>query len=102
MLFGLGSHSIDQALLLFGHPSSVTGFYRSLRGVETKVDDSFTVILQYAGEKAEKGGKGNLIVTVKTSVVATMVQPLKHFVRGYDGTWIKVCYLLIPHYLKIM
>jgi len=89
MLFGLGSHTVDQALLLFGLPASVTGFYRSLRGVDSKVDDSFTIILQYTGETAERGGKGNLIVTLKTSVVATMVQPLKHFVRGYGGTWIK-------------
>lgn len=71
----------------------MTGFHRSLRGVESKVDDSFTVILQYSGEKNERGGKGNLLVTVKTSVVTTMKQPLKHFIRGYDGTWIKVCNL---------
>lgn len=83
MLFGLGSHTIDQALELFGPPSTVTGFYRSLRGIESATDDSFTVILQYGGKHK------NLLVTVKTSVVATMQQPLKFFVRGYDGTFIK-------------
>lgn len=83
MMFGLGSHSIDQALLLFGRPSSVTGFYRSLRGIESKTDDSFTLILQYSG--AQK----NLVVTVKTSCVTTMEYPLKYFIRGYDGSFVK-------------
>ncbi len=83
MMFGLGSHTVDQALALFGLPSSVTGFYRSLRGIESKTDDSFTIILQYAGEQK------NLIVTIKTSVVATMQLPLKYLVRGYDGSFIK-------------
>jgi predicted dehydrogenase len=80
MMFGLGSHTIDQALTLFGTPKSVTGFYRSLRGIESKTDDTFTIILQYSS---------NLVVTIKTSVVATMQYPLKYFVRGYDGTFVK-------------
>lgn len=83
MLFGLGSHTIDQALLLFGRPSSVTGFYRVLRGIESKTDDTFTIILQYSGTKK------NLFVTIKTSVVTTMQYPLKYFTRGYDGSFIK-------------
>jgi len=83
MMFGLGSHTIDQALLLFGRPSSVIGFYRSLRGIESKTDDTFTIVLQYSGEKR------NLVVTVKTSVVTTMQYPLKYFIRGYDGSFMK-------------
>jgi len=83
MLYGLGSHSIDQALLLFGRPTSVTGFYRALRGVESKTDDTFTVILQYSGEKK------NLFVTVKTTVVTPMQFSLKYLVRGYEGAFIK-------------
>lgn len=83
MMFGIGSHTFDQALLLFGRPASITGFYRSLRGIESKVDDAFTVILQYSG--AQK----NLIVTVKTSVVTKMEYPLKYFIRGYDGSFVK-------------
>ncbi|KAH8809178.1 hypothetical protein F5884DRAFT_396414 [Xylogone sp. PMI_703] len=83
MMFGLGSHTVDQALLLFGRPSSVTGFYRALRGIESKTDDAFTMILQYSGEQK------NLIVTIKTSVVTTMQYPLKYFIRGYDGSFLK-------------
>lgn len=83
MMFGLGSHTIDQALLLFGRPRSITGFYRSLRGIDSKTDDTFTIILQYGGEQK------NLLVTVKTSVVSTMQYPLKFLVRGYDGSFVK-------------
>ncbi|KAH8781773.1 hypothetical protein F5882DRAFT_406131 [Hyaloscypha sp. PMI_1271] len=83
MLFGIGSHTIDQALVLFGRPATITGFYRSLRGIESEVDDAFTVILQYGREKK------NLVVTVKTSVVCVMQHPMKFFVRGYNGSFVK-------------
>ena len=83
MFYGLGSHTIDQALTLFGTPATVTGFHRSLRGVDSETDDTFTIILQY------NGAQKNLLVTVKTSVVAVMRDPLKYFVRGYDGTFVK-------------
>lgn len=80
MMFGLGSHTLDQALILFGRPTSVTAFQRSLRGVKSETDDTFTILLQY---------EDDLLVTVKTSVVATMQHPLKYFCRGYDGTFVK-------------
>lgn len=83
MLFGIGSHTIDQALVLFGRPATITGFYHSLRGIESEIDDAFTIILQYGGEKR------NLVVTVKTSVVCVMQHPLKFFIRGYDGSFVK-------------
>lgn len=83
MMFGLGSHTIDQALVLFGPPKSITAFYRSLRGVESPIDDSFTIILQYDGDQR------NLLVTVKTSVVSSMQYPLKFFIRGYSGSFVK-------------
>lgn len=83
-MFGLGSHTIDQALVLFGQPSSVTAFLRSNRGMESEIDDTFTIILQYSG--AQK----NLLVTIKTGVVSHLKDQLKYFVRGTKGTFIKV------------
>ncbi|KAL1868439.1 hypothetical protein VTK73DRAFT_3647 [Phialemonium thermophilum] len=83
MAFGLGTHTIDQALCLFGRPASVTGLLRSNRGVESDVDDTFTILLQYGG--AQK----NLVVTVKTAVVTYMQDQLKFFVRGTKGTYLK-------------
>lgn len=84
MTFGLGSHSIDQALVLFGRPASVTGFLRSLRGVDSEIDDAFTIILQYEGEKK------NLLVTIKTTIVTVMKDQMKTFIRGAEGSFVKV------------
>lgn len=81
--FGLGTHSLDQAYVLFGRPASVTAFFRAQRGIESEVEDSFTIILQYGGSK-----KG-LLVTVKTSVVSPMEKQLKFWLRGTKGSFIK-------------
>jgi predicted dehydrogenase len=81
--FGLGTHSLDQAYVLFGRPASVTAFFRVQRGIESEVEDSFTIILQYDG--AQKG----LLVTVKTCVVSPMAQQLKLWIRGAKGSYIK-------------
>ncbi|KAK4116850.1 NAD(P)-binding protein [Canariomyces notabilis] len=83
MLFALGTHTIDQALHLFGRPASVTAFLRSNRGVDSEVDDTFTVILQYSGEQK------NLLVTIKTAIVTHMKDQLRFFVRGSRGTYLK-------------
>ena len=82
MLFGLGSHSIDQALQLLGTPSKVTGWIRCLRpGVVSEVDDTFMVVLEYADKPT--------ICTVKTTVVNVLRDPLKYFVRGRQGSFVK-------------
>ncbi|KAK6223130.1 oxidoreductase [Colletotrichum tabaci] len=83
MAFGLGTHSIDQAVVLFGRPKSVNGFFRAQRGIDSEVEDSFTIVLQYDGPQKD------LLVTVKTSVTTPMAQQLKHLVRGTKGSWLK-------------
>lgn len=79
--FGIGCHSLDQALCLFGRPKSVTAFYRTLRGVKSESEDTFDMTLQYADSPR--------LVHVKTHVRTTMPNPLKYFVRGNNGTFIK-------------
>jgi predicted dehydrogenase len=81
--FGLGTHSLDQAYVLFGRPASITAFFRVQRGIESEVEDSFTIILQYDG--AQKG----LLVTVKTCVVSPAAQQLKFWIRGTKGSYVK-------------
>ncbi|KAK4156187.1 hypothetical protein C8A00DRAFT_12882 [Chaetomidium leptoderma] len=83
MTFGLGTHTLDQALYLFGRPASVTGFLRSNRGVDSDVDDTFTIMLQYSGKQK------NLLVTVKTAIVTHMKDQLRFLVRGNQGTYLK-------------
>jgi predicted dehydrogenase len=84
-----GSHTIDQALVLFGRPHSVTAFLRSNRGVESDTDDTFTVILQYSGVQS------NLLVTIKTSIITPLKDQLTYFVRGTKGSYIKVLTIFI-------
>jgi predicted dehydrogenase len=79
----IGSHSIDQALVLFGLPVSVTGFFHAQRAIDSEVEDSFTIILQYTGSQKD------LLVTVKTSVTTPMAQQLKLLVRGTAGSFMK-------------
>jgi hypothetical protein len=64
----------------------VTAFTRVLRPKGGRADDSFTVVLQYDGERKD------LICTVKTTIVSTlpMEKQLKFMVRGRDGTFLKV------------
>lgn len=88
MLFGLGSHTIDQAISLFGTPGSVTAFLRANRGADSEIDDTFTIILQYPA--GSSSSSSNLTVTIKTAVVTNMKDQLKFFVRGTKGTYLKV------------
>lgn len=88
MMFALGSHSIDQVLVLFGQPASVTAFGRALRGAESEIDDSFTLILQYDGAQKD------LLVTVKTTVVTPMQHQFRGFLRGTGGSFIKASWRL--------
>ncbi|EQB48990.1 hypothetical protein CGLO_11725 [Colletotrichum gloeosporioides Cg-14] len=92
--FGLGTHSLDQALQLFGRPKSVTAFFRCQRGVSSDVEDSFTIILQYEGDQTE------LIVTVKTSVTTPMEKQLKYMVRGSEGSYMKASRHYVPIFIR--
>jgi len=50
LLYNLGSHMIDQALVLFGRPEQVLADIRHFR-TATKVDDNYEVWLKYPGIK---------------------------------------------------
>lgn len=88
MLYGLGTHSIDQTLQLFGRPASVTAFSRVLRdsSIPNGADDSFTIVLQYDGEQKD------LVATVKTTIVSPMPmdRQVKYSLRGTSGSFVKV------------
>lgn len=83
LMFGIGSHSIDQALELFGLPSHITGFYRALRGIDSKTDDTYMIVLRYDHTHPD------LQVIIGTEVVSVMPHQLRYFVRGREGTYLK-------------
>lgn len=84
IMIGLGSHSIDQALQLFGPPSHVTGFYRALRGVKSKTDDCYMIVLRYDETHPD------LQTVINTEVVSVMPDQIRFWIRGREGSFLKI------------
>ncbi|RMD41395.1 hypothetical protein DV735_g3761, partial [Chaetothyriales sp. CBS 134920] len=89
-VYDLGTHLIDQAVDLFGLPTSVTGFTGRQRKGQGKnaSDDSATIILRYQTPEDEEGEFG-LTVTAKAGVISLEEKQLRYWVRGEKGTWKK-------------
>ncbi len=77
VLFDLGSHLVDQAIVLFGLPDSITADIRVQRS-EGKVDDSFEIVMDYKGLK----------VTLKAGTLVRGELP-KYVLLGDMGSYIK-------------
>lgn len=77
VLYNLGSHMIDQALVLFGWPHSVMADIRIQRP-GGRVDDNFELILHY----------DQLKVTLKSSYLVREPGP-RYVLYGTDGTYVK-------------
>ena len=76
-LYNLGSHLIDQALVLFGLPGSVTADVRSQRD-DSKVDDAFSLWLEYPGVK----------VSLHASYLVRQPGP-RYQLHGTEGSYLK-------------
>jgi predicted dehydrogenase len=76
--FDLGPHLLDQALIAFGEPASVTASIRRER-TGAQVDDAFDVALTYAD---------GLRVSLGASMVACAQRP-RFSLHGSEGSWIK-------------
>jgi scyllo-inositol 2-dehydrogenase (NADP+) len=77
MVYDLGSHLIDQAMVLFGVPKTVTAFLHKQRE-QTRIIDNFEIILQYENLKATL--KGGLLVK----------EPLPRYILlGNNGSFVK-------------
>jgi scyllo-inositol 2-dehydrogenase (NADP+) len=76
-IYNLGSHLIDQALVLFGLPEAVFADIRALR-TGAEVDDSFTLLLRYPKIK----------VSLKVSYLVREPGP-KFSLHGTDGSFLK-------------
>lgn len=76
-LYNLGSHIIDQVLVLFGMPISVYGDIRIQRP-GGKVDDNFEMIMNYE----------HLKVTLKSSYLVREPGP-RYVLHGTEGSFVK-------------
>ena len=75
LLYDLGSHLIDQALVLFGPPRTITADVRNERGFGS--DDAFDIWMDYA----------TLKVTLRAGMLIRERTP-RFTVRGTDGTFV--------------
>lgn len=78
ILYDLGSHLIDQALVLFGSPQAVLGDLRRQRP-KSKIDDSFEIVLHYSG---------GLKVILKGSMLVREIGP-RYMLHGRSGSFVK-------------
>ncbi|HKL38277.1 MAG TPA: oxidoreductase [Bacteroidales bacterium] len=76
-IYDLGSHMIDQALVLFGWPQSVTADLRIQR-TGAKVNDYFNIRLHHA----------DVVVTVKGGFLVREPGP-RYILHGTEGSFIK-------------
>jgi predicted dehydrogenase len=77
ILYDLGSHLIDQPLLLFGNPEAITADIRVQRE-GTKATDNFELILHYP----------NLKVTLKAGMLVSQPLP-RYMLLGDKGSFVK-------------
>ena len=79
-IYDLGTHILDQTVVLFGLPKQVTGFIEQQRAGDTGgFEDSFTVIMRYDG----------MLATAKAAVVSPEVNQLRFWIRGDRGSFKK-------------
>ena len=77
ILYNLGSHMIDQALVLFGKPTAVTGEV-GIQRPGGKVDDYYHLTLHYP----------QMRVTLKSSYLVREAGP-RYILHGTEGTFLK-------------
>lgn len=77
IFYDLGSHLLDQALTLFGHPQTITADIRIQRPI-AHVDDYFDVRLDY----------GRLRVTLKAGMLVRELGP-RYTLHGLKGSFLK-------------
>ncbi len=87
MLFDLGPHLVDQALVLFGAPAAITASVRADRD-QTAIEDAFDITLHYsAKDGAAANGKG-LLAHCRTTYLACINAP-RFTLHGTKGSFVK-------------
>ncbi|KAI0291699.1 hypothetical protein BC826DRAFT_1021715 [Russula brevipes] len=85
--YDLGSHLIDQALVLFGRPKSITALIENVRNIgDPDVDDNFTIILRYP---AGTVSPHPFTVILRAHILSVRSPQLRYKVRGTNGTFVK-------------
>lgn len=83
VLYDLGTHLVDQIVLAFGLPESVSAEFKVERQDGASEPDAVEVKLRYPG---------GLTASAKANVMSIDTEQLRFWVRGTQGTW-KKCHL---------
>ncbi|KAG6832940.1 hypothetical protein H0H92_004824 [Tricholoma furcatifolium] len=85
--YDLGSHIIDQALVLFGRPEKLTAFVRNARAIGSpEVDDSFDIYFHYPRGPV---GSRPFTVILRGHILSARSSQLRYLVRGIQGAYVK-------------
>ncbi|KII95329.1 hypothetical protein PLICRDRAFT_96730 [Plicaturopsis crispa FD-325 SS-3] len=83
--YDLGTHLIDQTLVLFGRPATLTAFIRNTRHVgNPAVDDTFSLVLHYP-----RVSEPDLTVTLGANILSARKHQVRYVVQGTKGTYEK-------------
>ncbi|KAH8106068.1 oxidoreductase [Cristinia sonorae] len=90
--YDLGTHLIDQVLVLFGRPAKITAHIENIRGIGAKeLDDSFTIFFHYPGLPIKGRGVAPTSFTaiLRGSIISVRAPQVRYVVRGTQGTFTK-------------
>ncbi|KAL9609791.1 MAG: hypothetical protein Q9167_005469 [Letrouitia subvulpina] len=80
-IYDLGTHLIDQAVVLFGLPKKITAFLGSQRAENPgEYEDACTVLLHY---------NGSMTTTIKATAISAETEQLRFWIRGDKGSYKK-------------
>lgn len=83
VVYDLGTHLMDQLIVLFGMPKKITAFlYGQRQPNPSGYEDSCKILLHYDG----------FIATAQGAVVSPELRQLRYWIRGDKGSYTKVCY----------
>ncbi|WVF70207.1 hypothetical protein IAT40_004995 [Kwoniella sp. CBS 6097] len=85
-IYNLGSHLIDQAVVLFGQPTKIGARCLDQRGIG--LDESFVLDLYYP--PAERtSSKTPRVITLRASILSALPHQLRYLIKGSKGSYIK-------------
>lgn len=84
--YDLGTHLIDQCVVLFGFPSRITATIYSNRAETPDFEDTATILLHYDRTSTRPTP---LLCTVKATIISPAPSQLRYWIRGTDGAFQK-------------
>lgn len=93
LTYDLAAHTLDQVLILFGRPQSITARIENIRGIgHPDVDDTFTITLRYPPlpSPADAPVKPTSFTVILRGAILSVKSPqVRYIVRGTQGTFTK-------------